>query len=174
MRIHLLDSGAVEKELSENRLDERARATYLTLAWMISVVIGYSTLIFANVGRSWMGLFEGVSLIAVIAWGFAYTFKRNGGQAGRDFVARFTCLLVPVSVKANLIVWVLFYVLGWGYQAIVPKLSFPSQESADLFVRIAPQMPAVMIYVANVLVLILVFIMIAGHLKRIGRAVAQI
>ncbi|MGH8248745.1 MAG: hypothetical protein ACREUU_20230 [Gammaproteobacteria bacterium] len=172
MRIHLLDSDAVERELVENRLNERARATYLTLAWIISTLIGYSTLIFSNVSRTWMGLLEGVSLVVVITCGFVYTFTSNGGQAGRDFVARFTCLLVPASIKANLIVWVLFYVLGWGYQAMVPKLSFPSKESADLFAQVAPYMPSVMIYVANVAVLILMFTMIARHLQRIGRGVA--
>jgi hypothetical protein len=79
---------------------------------------------------------------------------------------------VPASIKANLIVWGLFYVLGWGYQAIVPKLSFPSQESADVLARIAPHLPVVMIYVANVAAQIVVFTIIARHLKRIGRALA--
>lgn len=166
--IHLFDSGALEKELSENGLEERARATYLALAWIISTLIGYSTLTFSNVSRSWMGLLEGVSLVVVIARGFSYTFASNGGQSGRDFVGRFTCLLVPTSIRANIVVWPLFYALGWSYQAMVPRLSFPSKESADLFVRLAPYVPAVAIFVSNIAVLILVFVLIARHLKRIS------
>ena len=169
MRVHFFNSNAVEKELSENRLDERARATYLAVAWVISIAIGYSTLTYSNVSRSWFGLGEGLSLVAVICWGFWYTFLGNGGKNGHDFIARFTCLLVPASIKANVLVWAAYYLLSWGFQASVPNLSFPSKESADLFVSIAPYLPAAMTYLANICSQIVVFSIIAGHLKRISR-----
>jgi hypothetical protein len=172
MRIHLLNSGAIAKELSEDQLDERARATYLTLAWIISVVIGYSTLTYSNISRTWLGFFECISLVAVIVWGFWYAFASNGGKDGRDFLARFTCLLVPASIKANIIVWGLYYLLGWGFQASVPRLSFPSKESADLFVRITPHLPAAMTYLASLGSQVVLFAIVGRHLKRIRRAVS--
>jgi hypothetical protein len=174
MGIHLLDSSAVEKELSEDRVTEADRATYLTLAWIISVLIGYSTLTYSNVSRTWLGLFEGLSLVIIIVWGFWYAFVSNGGKRGRDFVARFACLLVPASIKANIVVWGAYYVLGWGFRWSVQRLSFPSEESADLFASIAHRLPVAMTYLANVASQVGVFWIIARHLRRISQYASEV
>lgn len=110
-----------------------------------------------------------MSLVAVIVWGFWYAFASNGGKGGRDFVGRFTCLLVPASIKANIIVWVLYYLLGWGFQASLPRLSFPSKESADWFITISSYLPSAMTYLASISSQVVLFAIVARHLKRICR-----
>jgi hypothetical protein len=76
MRIHLLDSGAIVRELAENRLPETTRATYLALGWIIYIVTAYSTLIYSNASRSWIGVFEFASVLAVAVWGFVYAYAQ--------------------------------------------------------------------------------------------------
>jgi len=167
MRIHLLDSSAVEKEISENRLPETAKAIYLALGWIIYIVAGYSTLIYSNASRSWIGIFEFVSVLAVAVWGFVYTYASNGGKNGLHFVVRFTCLLVPASIKAHVFVWGLYYVLSWGFRALVPEFSFPTQAGADQFIEVTRYLPVATTYLAAVASQLVLFLIIAHHLKRI-------
>lgn len=170
MRIHLLDAGAVAADLSEDRLTEAGRAIYLALGWALYVIVGYSTLIYSNVSRGWPGLLEGLSVLAVSAWGFFYSYSSNGGKEGRDFVVRFTCLLVPAFIKAHLFVWSSYYVLGMGFRAAVPRLSFPSKESADLLLEVSAYLPVVMTYLAVVGTQLVLFTIVANNLKRMRSA----
>jgi hypothetical protein len=167
MRIHLLDSGAIVRELAENRLPETTRATYLALGWIIYIVTAYSTLIYSNASRSWIGVFEFASVLAVAVWGFVYAYASNGGKDGRDFVVRFTCLLVPASIKAQVFVWGAYYVLGWGFRTLLPEISFSTQVRADQFIEITRYLPVVMTYLATVASQLVLFLIIAHDLKRI-------
>lgn len=167
MRIHLLDSGAVERELLENRLSETAKAIYLALGWIIYIIAGYSTLIYSNASRSWIGVFEFASVLAVAVWGFVYAYASNGGKNGLHFVVRFTCLLVPASIKAYVFVWGLYYALGWGFRALVSELSFPTQPNADQFIEAIRYLPVAMTYLAAVASQLVLFLIITYHLKRI-------
>ena len=168
MRIHLLDSGATARELAENRLPEPTRAKYLALGWIIYIALAYSTLTYSNASRSWIGVFEFVSVLAVAVWGFIRAYVSNGGKNGRDFVVRFTCLLVPASIKAHMLVWGAYYVLAWGLRALLPELSFSTKAGADRFIEITRYLPIVMTYLAVVVSQLVLFLIIAHHLKRIS------
>jgi hypothetical protein len=166
MQIHIFDSGAVERDLSANRLSEAAKAIYLALGWIIYVAMGYSTLVYSNASRSWIGLFELACVLTAAVWGFVYAYRSNGGENGQDFVVRFTCLLVPASIKTYLFVWGAYYVLGWGFRELVPELSFPSQLRADQFINVTHYLPVIMTYLASVASQLVVFLIVASNLKR--------
>ena len=173
MQIHILDSGAVERDLSENRLSEAAKAIYLALGWIIYIAMGYSTLVYSNASRSWIGLLELACVLATAVWGFVYAYKSNGGKNGQDFVVRFTCLLVPASIKTYLFVWGAYYALGWGFRELVPEISFPSQSSADQFINITHYLPVIMTYLAAVASQLVIFLIVARNLKRINLSPQQ-
>jgi hypothetical protein len=117
-----------------------------------------------------MGIFEFSSVLAAAIWGFIYAYASNGGKDGRDFIVRFTCLLVPASIRAHLSVWSAYYILESGYRALVPKLSFSTEATADQFIEIGHYLPVVMTYLAAIASQLVLFAIVAHHLKRIRRS----
>lgn len=170
MRVHLLSSRAVARDLSENRLSESDRAMYLALGWILYIVLGYSTIIYSSSSRTWIGFAEFASVLAVAIWGLMYAFRSNGGKDGQDFIVRFTCLLLPASVVTHIAVWGMYYALAWVFQGAVPEMSFSTKEGADRFLEASRYLPFAMTYLAALATQFVIFLIIAHHLKALREA----
>lgn len=145
---------------------------YLALGWILYIVLGYSTIIYSNSSRTWMGFAEFASVLVVATWGLMYAFRSNGGKDGQDFIVRFTCLLLPASVVAHIAVWGTYYVLAWLFQGAVPELSFSTKESAGEFLQASRYLPFAMTYLAAVATQLVIFLIVAHHLKGLRKAVS--
>src|SRR4051812_14096445 len=97
--MHLLDDKALARELAHGRVSEREKAHYLLGGWLLYTAIGYSTVVFSNAGRTWLGLFEFLVVAIVAMTGFKWCYDLSGGDNERTFVVDFTCLLVPLTIK---------------------------------------------------------------------------
>jgi hypothetical protein len=132
-------------------------------------VANYSTLIYSNASRTWIGLAEFVCVVAVIVFDVLYAYKRNGGHQGEQFVVRFTCLLLPVSINVYVIAWGPYYLLGWWFKKAIYQLSFSSQEAADQVIRfVQKDLPWAITLVFVVLTQLLIFWRISHHMGRIS------
>jgi hypothetical protein len=169
VKIYLLNSTRLAEDLAENKVTPYQQALYLLLGLVLYTLINYSTLIYSNASRTWIGLAELVCIVAVIVYGVLYAYKRNGGHQGERFVIRFICLFLPVSINVYIVVWGLYYLLGWWFKKAIYQLSFSSQEAADKFIGFVQQdLPWVITLVFVVLTQISIFWRIAHHMERIS------
>jgi hypothetical protein len=166
MRIHLLDSRAVAEELAFNSIRPNLQLRYLMIGWIFYVLTGYSTVIFTNASRSWIGFLEGSIAVVVSVFGFFYSDRSNGGDGGDHFIVRFTCLLLPALLKAHIVVWGLYYLGGWAFQALIPKITFSSEVQAKRMIELIQHMPVIMTLVAAISTQVYVFLDVAHYLRK--------
>jgi hypothetical protein len=170
MQIRLWSLWKVERSLVEGRVTEAVSATYLAAGWLAYLAAAYSTLTFSNASRSWLGLAEFAGAVCAAAWGFLYAYQSNGGERGQDFVVRFTCLLLPASIRTQVFVWGTYHLLAMLIGAHLASLTFSSKEAADAFVRAAPYIPVVATYLAVIASQLVLFLVVGRSLKRIREA----
>lgn len=51
-----------------------------------------------------------ISFLAVIIFTVLYTYKLNGGSEGVDFITRYTCLSLPITIKSTILVFFLIII----------------------------------------------------------------
>ena len=129
--MHVLNTRRLAEDLAHGRVSTRDKAYYLLLGWVLWIVIGYSTLVFSNASRSWLGLFEAFMIIVIAVFGVQTCYEASGGDDNRSFVVDFTCLLVPLTIKVYAVVWGLYWLFVWGYYATT-SASYESEGAARL------------------------------------------
>jgi hypothetical protein len=171
MPIHVLNSRRVAEELKRDAVTSREQVLYLLAGWVFYLALSYSTLIYSNISRTWIGAVEFVCVAIVSVVGFFYAYKTNGGEKGREFVVRFTCLLLPVSVQVYVLVWAFYYLFAWWFSQLLPNLSFASQASANQFIWFAQViLPPTVTLVFIALTQIIIFWKVANHIRWIARS----
>jgi hypothetical protein len=129
--VYLLNTRKLVEDLAANRVSPLDKVYYLLVGWVLYSAIGYSTLTFANVGRHWLGLFEFFMITVVAVLGMQRCYEVSGGDQNHHFVVDFTCLLVPLTIKVWVVVWGLYWLFAWPYNAIVgPDAVYSTEESA--------------------------------------------
>jgi hypothetical protein len=129
--MHLLHTRRLAEDLAHGRVSTRDKAYYLLVGWVLWIVIGYSTLVFSNAGRNWLGLFEAFMIIVIAVYGVQSCYEAGGGDENPSFVVDFTCLLVPLTIKVYVVVWGLYWLFVWGYYAMA-SASYESEGTVRL------------------------------------------
>jgi hypothetical protein len=127
--MHVLSTRRLLEDLARGRVSQRDKAYYLLVGWLLYVVIGYSTLVFANQGRTWLGLLEAFMIVVIAVLGIQSCYEASGGDNNKHFVVDFTCLLVPLTIKVYVAVWGTYWLFAWGYHAM-HGATFESERSA--------------------------------------------
>jgi hypothetical protein len=149
---------------------QATQSLYLLCGWLFYALAGYSTLVYSNASRTWHGLFEFLIIAVIGIFGVLYAYKKNGGDDGEQFVVRFTCLLLPVSVNVYVVLWGLFHLLAWGFKIAIPSMSFSSEQAANQFIRIVQHdLPWAITFAFVVLTQLFIFLRISHHLAAISR-----
>jgi len=128
--MYFLATKRLVEDLAHERVSPRDKAYYLLAGFVISLVIGYSTLTFANQGRDWLGAFEFLMLTVISVIGVQRSFEAGGGDSNPDFVAEFTCLSVPLSIKIAFVVWGLYWLFTLSLRALLPQLAVEDADTA--------------------------------------------
>ena len=131
--MYVLNTRRLVEDLARGRVSTRDKAYYLLLGWVLWIAIGYSTLVFSNAGRTWLGLFEAFMLVVIAVFGVQSSYEAGGGDGNGNFVVDFTCLLVPLTIKVYVVVWGLYWLFVWGYYAMA-GVSFESERAVKLMV----------------------------------------
>jgi hypothetical protein len=129
--MYVLNTRRLAEDLAHRRVSTRDKAYYLLLGWVLFIAIGYSTLVFSSASRTWIGVFEAFMLTVIAVFGVQSCYEAGGGDDNDSFVVDFTCLLVPLTIKIYVIVWGLFWLVAWGYHALV-GMSYESEGTARL------------------------------------------
>jgi hypothetical protein len=129
--MHLVNTRRLVEDLAHGRVSERDKAYYLLVGLIFYILVGYSTLIFANQGRTWLGAFEAFMLVMIAVLGVQSSFQAGGGDTNTHFIVDFTCLLVPLSIKVYAAVWGLYWLFVWAYYAVAATgVEFESEGTA--------------------------------------------
>src|SRR5947207_10626556 len=121
--MYFLATNRLVEDLAHKRVSPRDKAYYLLAGFLISLVVGYSTLSFANQGRDWLGALEFVMLTIITLIGLQRSFEAGGADSNPDFVAEFTCLSVPLSIKITFVVWGVYWLFTISLRALLPHLA---------------------------------------------------
>jgi hypothetical protein len=127
--MYILNTRRLVEDLAHDRVSNRDKAYYLLAGWVLYSAIGYSTLVFANQGRTWLGALEAFMVIVIAVLGVQSCYEVSGGDANNTFVVDFTCLLVPLTVRVYFVVWGLYWLFAWGYLAVT-NFTYDSVEAA--------------------------------------------
>jgi len=129
--MHVLNTRRLVEDLAANRVSNLYKAYYLLAGWVLYSAIGYSTLTFANNGRHWLGLFEFFMITIVAVLGMQRCYEASGGDEDAHFVIDFICLLLPLTIKIWVVVWGLYWIFAWPYNAMVgPDAVYSTEETA--------------------------------------------
>ena len=128
--MYFLATERLVQDLAHKRVSPRDKAYYLLAGFVIPLVFSYSTLTFANQGRDWLGAFEFLMLTVITIIGMQRSFEAGGADSNPDFVAEFTCLSVPLSIKINFVVWGLYWLFTLSLRASLPRVSLEDPETA--------------------------------------------
>jgi len=170
MTVHVVDSSGLAEKLASGDVTTREQVTYLLVGWVFFALLGYSTLTYSNSALTWPGVLEAVAVVVITVFGIRHAYRSNGGDQGEQFVMRFSCLLLPVAIKVNAIVWGLFHLLGWFFRALFPSLTFSSERDAELAYWFAHQhLPWVITFIAVSVSHMFVFVGVAKHLSKIEK-----
>ena len=132
---------------------------------MFYALVGYSTVVYSNASRTWLGLIEFLVVAVINICGVLYAYRKNGGNNGEQFVVRFTCLLLPVSINVYIVTWGLFHLLAWVFKNSVYGMSFRSEQAADQFIRIVQyDLPWAITLTFVLLTQLFIFARISHHL----------
>lgn len=129
MNVHLWNTGAVATDLARGRVSESDACGYL-LALALLYVGEYYLGVFVVPPIEWFLLYEFVVVATLTIFGMYRCFLANGGNRGRDFILRFTCISLPISVKLSLVASALIYVFYHYPEAIVDAEVFADPEQA--------------------------------------------
>ena len=170
VKIRVSKTSSLAQELADGTVPQATQALYLLCGWLFYALAGYSTLVYSNASKTWLGLFEFLVIAVIGIFGVLYAYKMNGGGEGKQFVVRFTCLLLPVSVNVYVIMWSLYHLLAWGFKTAIPSMSFTSEQAANQFIRIVQHdLPWVITFAFVALTQLFIFLRISHHLAVISR-----
>ena len=129
--MYVLDTRRLAEDLAYGRVSNRDKAYYLLVGWVLYSAIGYSTLVFSNQSRTWLGAFEAFMIVVIAVIGVQSCYEASGGDNNDNFVVDFTCLLVPLTIKIYVVVWGLYWLAAWGYHAVaVTGVAYDSEDAA--------------------------------------------
>jgi len=132
--MYILNSRKLAEDLVASRVSAHDKFLYLIYGWIFYVVVSYSTLIFSNAGRTFLGVLE-FTIVSSVAFGGCFISYRRaikfGGSDIDSFIVDFTCLLFPLSIQAYSLVWFVNYATAWFITFIWSRLTFDSEIAAN-------------------------------------------
>jgi hypothetical protein len=126
---------ALRDELLDGKINQEKQMHYL-LATMILYLMGYSDAITASNGAL---LIEFLLLLIVTIAGIRFCYRANVSGGHQDFIARFTCLSFPVTIKMiSLIFFVALIIepLVAGSTSLNADKSLIGNEYADILILV--------------------------------------
>ena len=129
MNIHLWNTCAIVNDLRNRRVSEGDSCTYLIAILLLGVGESYLG-IFVVPPIEWFLLYEIFVVVTVTVFGIRACFRANGGTTGKDFILRFTCISLPISLKLALVGWVLIFVIYRYPETILDSQVFVDPERA--------------------------------------------
>ncbi|MEO8385865.1 MAG: hypothetical protein ABI583_11530 [Betaproteobacteria bacterium] len=166
--MNYLDTDKLVRDLATNKLSEYEKTKYVWAGWILFSFLGYSTVTFANVGRTWLGGFEFFILTIVTTWGVSRCFDKGNGNESKTFVVDFACLTVAVAIRVYFAIWGLFWLTGYMFRAWVHS-TIPSDVSTpDWLSRLGTGLPWLPIFLAVTSAQLLFFIRMAVHFEKLA------
>lgn len=83
---------------------------YLALSLLLTVLIYLSFL--SPRADSTLVIIECVGLLVILFWGINATFEANGGDNGKDYIARMSALSLPLTIKYVLFSFLAMFVMS--------------------------------------------------------------
>jgi hypothetical protein len=167
--MHFLATKKVVDDLAHGRVSPRDKAYYLLVSYVIPLVVGWSTLTFANQGRTLAGLFEFFMMTVITVVGIQTSYEASGGDSNPNFIAEFTCLSVPVGIKTTVLVWGIYWVLGLSLRALVPHLNDLDAETARRIASIGNAAAWLAGMFVNVVLTAVFFLRMRVHMRSISK-----
>lgn len=138
MAFHLLDTRALDKELAEDEVSEPDTLKYVLANAFVWYFMGHYN-IYMGAFVDWMLAFDFVIVCLIAVLGFLKCYEINGGDDGRHYLLRITCLTLPIGIKvigAGLIVsWGLYFAAPYVFD----PMTFRNPEKvADLVFFLLP------------------------------------
>jgi hypothetical protein len=134
MPLHFFSTTRLARKLSRDEVDSEQQAYYLLANSVILSIFFYSGLIPSSFPLwSLPLLLEALATIGIWIIGIAKTYEAAGGRNSRQFLVRFTCLSLPVSVTTLLLVWFTYWAVRIGlYEGLIALSNSHFQVALNL------------------------------------------
>lgn len=164
-KIYIWRAEQLVSDLAVRRVSELQKLVYLTSD--VSLILFLLYVFTPPSGSDVVMYVEGLIVLLIAILGIAAFFRKNGGSKGRDFLDYFVCLALPVFVKVNVFVWLVYTVL---FQVTgVFLASIPSQyyDTVDLLDEIVTSLSVIIAALAF-------FVLMVKHVGKIRVMTAKL
>jgi hypothetical protein len=122
--MHLFRAAPLVEKLARGTLSGQQKAAYLLAGFVIFNVAYYSGFVGSGAVLWTVPYFaEAGAVVLINILGVVKAFEASGGESNKQFVVDFTCLYVPVSVMALLVVWGSYWLLRVAFSASLESLA---------------------------------------------------
>ncbi len=129
MKLRVWNSAGVARDLAAGHVSEGDSFAYFVGSSVLLLVEGYvGTLIGTDI--DWLLLYEFFVALVITVVGLRACYLVNGAGSGKDFLVRFICISLPVSVKLALVSWVLYVLFHLFPNPFLDPFLFVNEERA--------------------------------------------
>jgi len=101
--MHLWNTSEVARKLRAGTVTEtQVFHSFLVVSVLSALHVNWLFLSWKNLVTLPAGL-QALALVAIVVAGSTWAFRANGGERGEQFVVRYTCLSVPLSLRLILL-----------------------------------------------------------------------
>ena len=168
MTLHFWSAAKLADDLGHERLSQSTKAYYMLAGFAFSILVGYTPLTFTNSGHVWLGMYEGLFVLAITVYGFERCYTAAGGNNNTSFISDFMCLALPVAIKTTFICWGIYWGGWYMLQHLLVSTSFESQRAIKIVKFIYNDLARLTVLGTVVASNAIYYLSIASHLKRIA------
>lgn len=109
--MYLWNTRKLASDLKHGRVSEKDKMLYM-LGNQLLITISIYEALFQNQENDFMGLIELLVASLIVIYGIVICYSANGKEEGRNFIEKFVCLSLPISIKLTLLAWTIGLILG--------------------------------------------------------------